>query len=302
MSAEALAARDAIGVGAKSGRAAPRLRIKPGAVLATLWCTMVYTIVLAPLVVVFGASFSGADTGGVVISYVQFPPRVWTLDWYFRIPAAQLEALALSTGLAVATALGACALGIPAAFGLVRGQFPGKTVVAALMRAPLQIPHVVVGIAFLQLFYAVDDFIGLGMQGTIAGMFIGHLFLATPFVIGTVGALLQRFNTRLEEAALTLGAGPWRVLRRVTLPVILPGIFTGGLYAFIVSFVDVPISMFLSRPGLVTYPVELFYAMEHDFNPSSLASATLVTLLALTLLLIAKRIVGLEALLRAGGT
>jgi putative spermidine/putrescine transport system permease protein len=301
MSAVALSSRDQR-ERAAIRRPLPRLRLRMGAALSVLWCLLVYTLVLAPLIVVFGASFSGADTGNVVISYVEFPPRVLTLDWYFRIPAAQFEALALSTALAGATALGACVLGIPAAFGLVRGRFPGKGIVSALMRAPLQIPHVVVGIAFLQLFYAVDDLVGLRLQGTIAGMYLGHLFLATPFVIGTVGALLQRFNVRLEEAALTLGAGPWRTLRRVTLPVILPGVFTGGLYAFIVSFVDVPVSMFLSRPGLVTYPVELFYAMEHDFNPSSLASATLVTLFALALLLVAKRVVGLEALLRAGGT
>lgn len=301
MSAVALSSRDQR-ERAAIRRPLPRLRLRMGAALSVLWCLLVYTLVLAPLIVVIGASFSGADTGNVVISYVEFPPRVLTLDWYFRIPAAQFEALALSTALAGATALGACVLGIPAAFGLVRGRFPGKGIVSALMRAPLQIPHVVVGIAFLQLFYAVDDLVGLRLQGTIAGMYLGHLFLATPFVIGTVGALLQRFNVRLEEAALTLGAGPWRTLRRVTLPVILPGVFTGGLYAFIVSFVDVPVSMFLSRPGLVTYPVELFYAMEHDFNPSSLASATLVTLFALALLLVAKRVVGLEALLRAGGT
>ena len=271
-------------------------------ILATLWIMLVYAIILAPLIVVFGASFSGSDTGSVVISYVAFPPERWTLDWYRRIPSSQFTALGLSFALALATAIGACAIGIPAAFGLSRARFPGRSVAAALLRAPLQIPHIVVGIAFLQLYYAVDEALGLALQGTIAGMFLGHLFLATPFVIGSTGAVLERFNARLEEAALSLGASPWRILRRVTLPMIRPGILTGALYAFIVSFVDVPVALFLSRPGLVTYPVELFQAMENDFSPASLASASLVTGFAVSLVFATKRFLGFDSLLRSGGS
>lgn len=270
--------------------------------LATLWIVLVYTIILTPLIVVFGASFSGTDTGNVVISYVAFPPERWTLDWYRRIPASQFAALGLSFALALATAIGACAIGVPAAFGLSRARFPGRSVAAALLRAPLQIPHVVVGIAFLQLYYAVDELCGLALQGTVIGMFLGHLFLATPFVIGSTGAVLDRFNARLEEAALSLGASPWRILRRVTLPILRPGIMTGGLYAFIVSFVDVPVALFLSRPGLVTYPVELFQAMENDFSPASLASASLVTGFAVILVFATKRFIGFDSLLRSGGS
>ncbi len=111
--------------------------------------------------------------------------------------------------------------------------------------------------------------------------------------------MLLRFNVRLEEAAFILGATQWRTLWRVTLPVILPGIFSGGLHAFIASFVDVPVAIFLSAPGLTTYPVELFHAMEQDFNPSSLASASLAAFFALIVLIVAQRIVGLDSLLRA---
>ncbi len=270
--------------------------------LATLWIVLVYAIILTPLIVVFGASFSGTDTGSVVISYVAFPPERWTLDWYRRIPVSQFSALGLSFALALATAIGACLIGVPAAFGLSRARFPGHSIAAALLRAPLQIPHVVVGIAFLQLYYAVDELYGLALQGTVVGMFLGHLFLATPFVIGSTGAVLDRFNARLEEAALSLGASPWRTLRRVTLPMIRPGVMTGALYAFIVSFVDVPVALFLSRPGLVTYPVELFQAMENDFSPASLASASLVTGFAVILVFAAKRFIGFDSLLRSGGS
>jgi len=201
--------------------------------------------------------------------------------------------------LGLAVAIAACIIGVPAAIGLVRGRFPGKAAASAVMRAPLQIPHVVIGIAFLQLFYAFGDFSGIYLQGTSWGLFLGHLFMATPFVIGSVGAVLQRFNPRLEEAAYILGASRWRALRRVTLPVIMPGVFTGALYAFIVSFVDVPVAIFLASSEATTFPVELFHAMEQDFNPSSLASASLVAGFAVILLVAAQRVVGLDSLLKS---
>jgi len=223
-----------------------------------------------------------------------------TLKWYREIPATQYHALALSFGLGLTVALVSCVVGVPAALGLVRGRFPGKALVGAILRAPLQIPHVVIGIAFLQLYHAVADVTGSHLQGTLFGLFLGHLFLATPFVIGSVGAVLQRFNPRLEEAAFILGASRWRTLRRVTLPVLMPGIFSGGLYAFVVSFTDVPVALFLAASGRATFPVELFYSMEQDFNPSALASATLVTFFALILLIVTQRIVGVDQLLKSG--
>ena len=265
--------------------------------LALLGFVAVY--LLAPLVVVVGASFGAPQTGGVVISYVEFPPRHFTLDWYRRISADTFRALGLSIGLAGEAALIACALGVPAALGLVRGRMPGKAVIAALFRAPLQIPAVVSGIAFLQLFYLVDDHAGTSLHGSFTGLLLAHVFLALPFVIGSVAAVLQRFDTRLEEAARILGATGWRAFRRVTLPLIMPGIVTGAIYGFLVSFIDVPVSLFLSGSGLVPYPVELFSAMQQEISPTILASATLVVGFSLLLLLAVHRLVGLDALLRS---
>jgi putative spermidine/putrescine transport system permease protein len=269
-------------------------------VIAWLLFAIVLIVLLAPLVVVIGGSFSAPPAGGLIMSYVEFPPREWTLLWYRRIPVEEYRALALSIVLGIGAALGACVIGIPAALGVVRGRFPGKAFVAAVLRAPLQIPGVVSGIAFLQLYYLVGDWTEIDLQGSFAGLLVAHIFLTTPFVFGSVAALLQKFNPRLEEAALTLGASRWRTFRRVTLPMIMPGVWTGGLYAFIVSFIDVPVSLFLSASGLVPYPVELFYALENEFNPSILASATLVIVFSLALLLVMQRLVGLERLLRSG--
>ncbi len=270
-----------------------------GKLLSALLLTFVAAYLLAPLVVVIGASFGAPETGGLIISYVEFPPRRLTLQWYLTISSETYRAIALSIVLAAAAALGACILGVPAALGLVRGDFRGRAAIQAIFRAPLQIPAVVTGIAFLQMFYVFNDATGLALEGRFAGLLLAHVFLATPFVIGSVSVVLARFNPRMEEAALTLGASRISTFRRVTMPLIMPGVVTGAVYGFLVSFVDVPVSLFLSRPDLVPYPVELFSAMQQEFSPAILASATLVVLLSLLILLAVHRLVGLDALLKS---
>ncbi|MBM3572305.1 MAG: ABC transporter permease, partial [Alphaproteobacteria bacterium] len=264
------------------------------------WAGLVYAFLLAPLVVVAGASFSGLDpvakaaAPNPTLGYVRFPPQYLTLEWYVGIPTSQFRALGISLALAIASAVGAALIGVPAALGIVRSQFPGKQVVVALLRAPLQIPSIVVGIAFLRFYYAVGNATGVQIGASFLGLLIAHIFLTAPYVIGAVSAILLRFNARLEEAALSLGASRWSTFRRVTLPVIMPGAYAGILYAFLVSFADVPVSLFLAGPGLATYPVEIFFSSEADFSPTILASATVVMVFSLGVLLFMQRMFGLE--------
>lgn len=274
----------------------PKIGIPWGKIFHYVFCSFSYIFLLSPMIVVIGASFHG----GEYYTAIKFPPDEPSFRWYWEIPKGQLEALGLSFMLAGVTALGACVLGIPAALGIVRGNLPGRTFISSVFRAPLQIPAIVTGIAFLQLYYFIGDATGLYLQGTFWGLYLGHVFIATPFVVGTVTAILQRFDMRLEEAAFSLGASRWNTFRRVTLPVIKPGVYAGALYAFMVSFGDVPISIFLTAPGYVTYPIELFYGLENDFDPSILASASLVIFFCLIALLVMQKIVGLDTLLRSG--
>lgn len=274
----------------------PRRGFPWGKLVHYLYCGFSYLFLLSPMIVVIGASLHG----GEYYTAIKFPPDEPSFQWYTKIPQAQLEALGLSFVLAGATALGACVLGIPAALGIVRGKLPGRTFISSIFRAPLQIPSIVTGIAFLQLYYLFGDATGLYFQGTFFGLYLGHLFVATPYVVGTVTAILQRFDTRLEEAAFSLGASRWSTFRRVTLPVIKPGVYAGALYAFMVSFGDVPISIFLTAPGFATYPIELFYGLENDFDPSILASASLVIFFCFLVLLGMQKLVGLDTLLRSG--
>lgn len=254
-----------------------------------------YVFMFAPLIVVAGASFGSGER-----VFVSFPPEQFSLEWYWRIPKRFYETLGVSLALAIATAVCATALAVPAALALVRGRFRGREAFDVLLRAPLQIPFVVTGIAFLQLYYLIGGAIGLYLQGSFAGLLLGHLFLTTPYAIGTVSAVLKRFNPRYEEAAASLGATRARVFRRVTLPMIMPGIYAGALYAFIVSFGEVPVALFLSGSAYTTFPVEMFASMQFDFNPSLLSISTLILVFSLILLIVLQRMVGLDTLLRAG--
>lgn len=269
-----------------------------GTVAKVFWVSWAYFFLLAPMVVVIGSSFDGATA----YSGVVFPPQELTLKWYQKIPSTHYQSLGLSLGLALSVALGACLLGIPAALAIVRGKLPGKSVFLAFFRAPMQIPAVVTGVAFLRLYYVAGDATGLYLNATFVGLYLGHLFVATPYVIGTVVSVLQRFNMRLEEAALSMGASRWSTFRRITLPTIMPGVHAGALYAFMVSFSDVPIAMFLTAPGFVTYPVELFFGIETDFNPSVLASASLVIVFSLVALLLVQKVIGLDSVVHSGNS
>lgn len=278
-----------------SGRMRRRWRLDW--IILVILSALAYLFVLAPMIVVAGASLHGRT----LYAGVTFPPTDISLHWYANIPAAQLKALGLSLLLGAIAAGGAVLLGVPAALGLARSTVPGLPLIAALFRAPLQIPSVVTGIAFLQLYYLVLATFGIALPGSLAGLAIAHIFMGLPFVIGSVTAVLHRFDRKLEEAAAIHGATPWRVLRRVTLPVLMPGVYAGALYAFMVSFADVPVSIFLTAPGYQTYPVEIFYALENDFSPALLASATLVIVFCLFALLAAQKLIGLDQLLRSGG-
>ncbi len=263
--------------------------------IAALFIASLYVFLFAPMVVIAAASFAGGEH-----PYVSFPPHELSLEWYRRMPARDIDSLFVSLALALATAAASLALAVPAALGLVRDRFPGRRLVALFLRAPLQIPFVVTGIAFLQLYYLVGGAVGLNLRGQFLGLLLGHVFLTGPYAMGAVMAVLQRFNPRFEEAALSLGASRWRTFRRVTLPIIMPGVYAGGLYAFIVSFGEVPVALFLSSPAYTTFPVEMFTSMQFDFSPALLALSTITLAISLAVLILLQRAIGLDGLLRAG--
>jgi putative spermidine/putrescine transport system permease protein len=255
-----------------------------------------YVTLLAPIAFVMLSSFDYGQR-----AYVVFPPEQFTLESYWRIPMRYWEALWLSLRVAFICMIVACAIGIPAAIGIVRSDLPGKGALLALFRAPMQIPAVVSGVAFLHLYYLVGPATGLPLAGSFLGLVTAHIFAATPYVVGTLVSVLQRFDTNLEEASLSLGASRTATFAQVTLPMLKPGIFAGALYAFMISFSEVPISVFLSGSKLVTFPVEVFNSMLFDFEPTILAISSIVTVLSLTLVWLVQWAVGLDKFVNVGG-
>lgn len=269
-------------------------------VLVSGFVGAVYLFLLSPVIVVVVASFDGGDPIAGR-AFLRFPPEEFSLQWYQSIQPRLFRALGVSCAVAVFAALAGIAVGVPAALGLVRGRVRGSAVIGALFRAPLQIPFIVIGIAFIQTYYLMGDLVGLHLVGTFLGLAIGHAFVAIPYVVGSVGAVLMRFDSAYEEAALSLGASRWTAFRRVTLPIIMPGIYSGALFAFMVSFGDVPISLFLAGPDLTTLPLEIYHSMQFDFDAAILAISTLIVFGSMMLMWIVQRLIGLDVLLQSGG-
>lgn len=251
-----------------------------------------YAFLLLPLLVVLGASLdSGAQ------AYFRFPPQQISLRWYAELPAKYWASLGLSFAVALAAGTLAVLVGAVAALGIARGSARGSAVLTTYFRYPLQVPFVVTGIVFLQFYYVLLDTFGLKLLGGFAGFTLAHTFFCIPYAVGAVGSVITPDLARIENAARIAGATEWRVLRRITLPALKPGLFAGFFFAFIASFGDVPVSVFLATGSPVPLPVEIFQTLQFDFDPRVLAISTIVVVLSAGFIIAMQRIVGLDLVL-----
>ncbi len=244
---------------------------------------VVLVFTLAPLVVTIAISFN--DT-----AFVVFPPRGFTIKWYGQVlhDGEFLDSLVFSTELALAATAGALLLGVPAAFAVVRGQFPGREAATATLLSPLIFPVLITGVALLQLFAMLRS------DNTALNLFIAHVLVTMPYVVRTVTASLMLADLTLEEAARTLGAAHWRVFRRITVPQIAPGLSAGALFAFMVSFDNFPISMWLADAQHNPVPLLIFQRIANLFEPSLAAISTLLILFAMAIVMVVERVAGLR--------
>lgn len=251
--------------------------------LARAYCALVFGFLMLPVAVVVLASFS-------TTSYLTIPPQGVTLRWYGRVLESAEYLSAIGTSLLLASVATACALviGTAASYALVRRVLPGKAVVSAVVMSPLIFPGVVVGVALLQ-FYAA-----FGLAGSFAGLAVAHVVITVPYVVRTTLASLHGLDAQLEDAACTLGAGRLTAFLKVTLPLMRPGIVAGALFAFITSFDNVPVSIFLVGVGNTTLPVKLFTAIEFGVDPTVAAVSSLLILATALALVLAERWVGLH--------
>jgi len=224
---------------------------------------------MAPTLVVVPMSVTASNA-------LTFPPEGFSTRWYEKMltDPQWSSGFVNSAQVAFLTALLATVLGTLAALGTVRGRFPGKSAVNALVLSPLIVPVIIIAIGMFSLF------VRWKISGSIAGLVLAHTALAVPFVVINVGTSLRTIDRNLELAAMNLGADPVRTFRRVTLPLILPGVLAGGLFAFITSWDEVVVSIFLTTARFRTLPVEMWEQVRQVVDPTVAAVAT--TLLAVT--------------------
>jgi len=251
--------------------------------------TAVAVFLLAPFVVVLGASFDTATE-----YHVTFPPRGFSLASYQAIPLKYAAATGISLTVALTVAVTSTLIGFCAALGLVRGRLIGRQVLQSFFRLPVQIPFVVTGAVFLQFYYQLAAMTGVNLLNGILGLIIAHVFVAVPYSIGAIASVLTRFDPTLEEAAESLGATGWATFREVTFPIVRPGVMAGMFYAFIVSFGDIPVALFLVSGAQTTLPVQIFQDIQFDFRPSMLAVSSLVAVFSLAAILGVQKLAGFD--------
>ena len=244
---------------------------------------LVAAFILAPIVVVVAVSLTDSPIP-------EFPPRGLTLRWYAHalsedvFTTSALNSLWLAT---LATAI-ATPLALAAAYGLVRGRFRGRDAIQTLLLAPLVVPSLVIGLAILLAFS------GMGVRDVGARLVGAHVLITFPYMVRTILASLARLDPAVEEAARTLGASALRCFVLVTLPLVRLGVVAGMLFAFIVSFDNVSLSLFLTNARTNTLPIAILNYVEYNFDPSVAAISTMLVAFSLGAALLVERLVGLR--------
>jgi ABC-type spermidine/putrescine transport system permease subunit II len=236
--------------------------------LLALFGGAVLLFLCLPIAVVVPMSFSSASS-------LEFPPPGLSLRWYesFFGDPRWLRAAQNSLIVALAASVLALALGSIAAYGLVRGRFRGRAVIESNFILPLILPPVITAVA-LYIFFA-----RIGLLGTIAGLIVAHTILTVPYVVLLMSVAIRQFDVRIEQVAYSLGASWFRMFRSVLLPNLLPSVLAAWIFAFIISFDEVIVTLFLAG-AYDTIPKRMFNELILQVNPTITAIATLLILLS----------------------
>ena len=242
--------------------------------LAGIWAWVAIFSLNAPIVVVAIMSFSSAR-------YLSFPPPGVSLQWYAEYFASARWTLATANSLKVALATVALAtpIGVLGSFGLVRGRFRGRRALAMLVSTPLLLPGMVAAVG-MYFFFA-----RLGLIGSVWAIVLAHVSLVVPVVVISVNSALEMLDPNLELAAANLGANRLRAFWWVTRPLIQPGILTGALFAFLLSFDELPVALFLTGTAGQTLPVRMWANVRDELDPTIAAVSTLLVALSVAVLL-----------------
>ncbi|MGF3057414.1 ABC transporter permease [Microbacterium sp. YY-01] len=244
---------------------------------------LMYIFLLAPLAIVVVISFSSNQ-------YISFPPEGFTLKWYQMLPSKQQFMTGLGHSLvtaSIATAI-VLAIGVPAALAISKFEFRGKGAIEAFFLSPLLVPSIVIALGLVLLLGPY------GLTNTYLSIILGHVGITIPYLMRTTLMSLATSDTSCEEAAKVLGASGFTVFRRVTLPIIAPGVIAGAVLAFIVSFDEIVISLFVAESGKPTLPVQVMRYVENSADAVVAALSVILILFSILVVVIVERLTGLR--------
>lgn len=251
-----------------------------------LLVTALYIFLLAPLVIVIVASFSPDQSNTYALSQA-------SLRWYREFFASDsfVDAFKFSIVLALISSGIATAIGFMAAYGIVRFLGARREVGQSMAMLPMMVPHILISLSLLLLLTQLP-------VPELAALVIGHVLICLPFTVAGIIASLEGVDSDVEAAAYTLGAPRWRVLTEVTLPLVAPGVISALIFAFIISFGDVYIALFLSGPGMTTLPIEIFSYIQWESSPVIAAITTVQIVMIVLFGLLIERLAGLRKTMR----
>ncbi|MGZ9584894.1 ABC transporter permease [Paenibacillus marinisediminis] len=245
----------------------------------------VVLMVISPLLIIIPTSFT--STGAL-----RFPPEGFSLQWYVKIfdRPEFVDSFWFSLKLAFVTAMIATIIGTLAALALHKYKPRGAGVINSLLMSPLTVPSLIIGIAALLFFTRI------GLAGTFIGLLLSHILISVPYVVRLVYTGLSTFDYTLERAASILGANPLRTFWDITFPIIRPAVFSGMVFAFLTSFDNVTVSLFMVSPSTTTLPMAIFSYMQESLTPLVASISSIVILLSLVFIFILERVYGLDRL------
>jgi putative spermidine/putrescine transport system permease protein len=253
---------------------------------ALLFHALVAAFMMTPLVIVCLVAFTPSDT-------LQVPWGAYSLRWFRAVfeHGDLVQSFWNSLFVAALAATFSVLLAVPAALAIVRYEFPGRQALNGLLMSPLIVPHLVLGVAMLRLFALLE------VRGSTLWLTLAHVVIVTPYALRLMVAALSGADRSIEQAALSLGASRWTAFRRVTLPLMLPGITGGWMLAFINSFDEVTMSIFITSPQTVTLPVRMYMLATESIDPMMAAVSALIVALTAIVMLLLERLYGLDKVL-----
>jgi len=251
----------------------------------TIIAILVFAFLFLPLLLIVITSFGTAAA-------IQFPIKGFTLDWYGNALRSEtmLESFKLSLIIGLLATVFALLVGVPASYALARYSVKGKNLIQSFFLSPTVIPGIVVGYTLFQFIV-----VALGLP-VFHGLLIGHFLISLPYIIRVVGSSMDQLDYSIEEVAWTLGCTRFRAFMQIVLPNVSSGIFAAFMLAFVNSFNNVPVSMFLSGPGVTMLPTSLLSYMEYNYDPTVSAISVMLMLLTIGLMYLIEKTLGLASI------